>query len=80
MTAIKQTDRDAAEEWKWYLYDRDDFDPIKGMEEAVAELAQDFARHREQAATEERAKIVAYLVKGRAGIIAANIKAGEHLK
>lgn len=44
---VEQIDREAAEEWKWVLYDREDYDPEKEMEKNVAELAADFDRHRQ---------------------------------
>ena len=53
MTEITQADHDAAVDW---------YSPRES--EWTGLLAEAFARHREQAAAEERAKIVAYLRKG----------------
>ena len=39
---VEQVDRDAAEDWRNALYDT-----LNNVDEAVAELAQDFARHRQ---------------------------------
>lgn len=58
---VTQADREAAHEWKWLLCDSEDFDPNKEMERNVSELAQDFARHREQAERDAEARIVAWL-------------------
>ena len=73
MTEVTQADELA---WgdAWLAWDTNP--GFVGDEAAILRIA----RHREQAAAEERAKIVAFLVKGRAGIIAANIEAEEHLK
>ena len=70
MTEITQADRDAAHTW-WMHREHDERD-----------LPAYFARHREAAAAEERAKIVAWLRYGPSDVIdiASAIEAGEHLK
>ena len=55
MTEITQADRDAAKEYDPLLWE------IKPSCPEFQNLIQAFARHREQAAAEERAKIVAWL-------------------
>jgi len=75
MTDITQADRAAAHTW-WMHREHDERD-----------LPAYFARHREQAAAEERAAIVAY-ARGHGGnawsrdvlYFAEKIEAGEHLK
>ena len=60
MVEVTQEDREAAEAWKWVLWNREEDDPGKAMEKNVDELAQDFARHRiaaENAALERAAKV-----------------------
>lgn len=60
MVEVTQEDREAAEAWKWVLWNREEDDPGKAMEKNVDELAQDFARHRiaaENAAMERAAEV-----------------------
>lgn len=79
MTEITQADRGAAHTW-WMHREHDERD-----------LPAYFANHREQATAEERAKIVAWLMReedgypsseysGFAAMIREEIEAGEHLK
>lgn len=73
MTEITQADREAAHTW-WMHREHDERD-----------LPAYFARHRETAAAEERAKIVAWLRDNpdhlaHKGWLAAQIEAKEHLK
>ena len=69
MSEITQADRETAHTW-WMHREHDERD-----------LPAYFARHREAAAAEERAKIVEYLrYYGMLRNIAAKIEAKEHLK
>lgn len=70
MAEITQADRAAAHTW-WMHREHDERD-----------LPAYFARHREAAAAEERAKIVAWLRYGPSDVIdiAGAIEAKEHLK
>lgn len=76
MSDITQADRAAAHTW-WMHREHDERD-----------LPAYFARHREAAAAEERAKVVAYLRSASNGsetvkygnLFADEIEAGEHLK
>ena len=70
MTEITQADRDAAAQVLGEM--------VLGNEDRAAQV---IARHREQAAAEDRAKIVEYLrYYGMLRNIAAKIEAKEHLK
>ena len=82
MTDSTQADRDAAKEYDPLLWE------IKPSCPEFQNLIQAFARHREQAAAEERAKIVAWLrkeaimstdtVRRRMNKALDQVEAGEH--
>ncbi len=46
MVKVTDADREAAEEWRWMLYDPRDTNPVAEANDAVENLAEAFARHR----------------------------------